>query len=78
MLSQCHCLVTTIPSESYFPEDKEEHNDYVQFHMQCKDGTEHRVLDYGRLVENRYYGKIFYVLIMDEKAIKKYYHLQGH
>ena len=59
-------------------EDKEEHNDYVQFHMQCKDGTEHRVLDYGRLVENRYYGKIFYVLIMDEKAIKKYYHLQGN
>ena len=40
-------------------------NDYVQFHFVKKDGSCHPVLDHGRIVENTYFGTIFYVLIMD-------------
>ena len=39
-------------------------NDYVQFHFVKKDGSCHPVLDHGRIVENTYFGTIFYVLIM--------------
>ena len=48
-------------------------NDYVRFHFAKKDGTYLPVLDHGRIVENRYYGNVFYVLIMDCALIESYY-----
>ena len=48
-------------------------NDYVQFHFAKKDGTYHPVLDHGRIVENTYYGRVFYVLIMDCALIETHY-----
>lgn len=48
-------------------------NDYVRFHFAKKDGTYIPVLDHGRIVENRYYGNVFYVLIMDCALIESYY-----
>ena len=48
-------------------------NDYVKFHFAKKDGTYHPVLDHGRIVRNRYYGNVFYVLIMDSALIESYY-----
>lgn len=48
-------------------------NDYVQFHFVKKDGTCHPVLDHGRIVENTYYGNVFYVLIMDCELLDTHY-----
>lgn len=48
-------------------------NDYVRFHFVKKDGSTKPVLDHGRIVQNRYYGNIFYVLIMDCALIDSYY-----
>ncbi len=48
-------------------------NDYVRFHFVKKDGTCRPVLDHGRIVENRYYGNVFYVLIMDCALVESYY-----
>lgn len=53
--------------------EKGHFNDYVYFHLQKEDGTFVRVLDHGRIVENKRYGKVFYVLIMDWRAIKEHY-----
>lgn len=48
-------------------------NDYVQFRFAKKDGTYHPVLDHGRIVENTYYGNVFYVLIMDCDLLEAHY-----
>lgn len=48
-------------------------NDYVQFHFVKKDGSCHPVLDHGRIVENTYFGTIFYVLIMDCALLDTHY-----
>lgn len=48
-------------------------NDYVQFHFATKDGGYKLVLDHGRIVDNEHYGRVFYVLIIDEKLIRKRY-----
>lgn len=48
-------------------------NDYVKFHFAKKDGTYRPVLDHGRIVKNRYYGNVFYVLIMDCALVEPYY-----
>lgn len=48
-------------------------NDYVSFSMVKKDGEQLYVLDHGRIVENAYYGKVFYVLIMDYASMKRHY-----
>ena len=48
-------------------------NDYVRFHFLKKDGTCRPVLDHGRLVKTRYYGNLFYVLIMDCELVESYY-----
>ena len=48
-------------------------NDYVQFHFVKKDGTCHPVLEHGRIVENTYYGNVFYVLIMDCELLDTHY-----
>lgn len=38
--------------------------DYVYYHLQKKNGDFLKVLDYGKIVENNHYGKVFYVLIV--------------
>ncbi len=48
-------------------------NDYVQFRFAKRDGTYHPVLDHGRIVENTYYGNVFYVLIMDCDLLEAHY-----
>ena len=48
-------------------------NDYVKFHFAKKDGSYHPVLDHGRIVKSRYYGNVFYVLIMDCTLVESYY-----
>lgn len=48
-------------------------NDYVKFHFAKKDGSYHPVLDHGRIVKSRYYGNVFYVLIMDCSLVESYY-----
>lgn len=48
-------------------------NDYVSFSMVKKDGTYRKVFDHGRIVENKYYGKVFYVLIMDQESVMRHY-----
>ena len=48
-------------------------NDYVQFHLATKSGAYKTVLDHGRIVDNAYYGRVFYVLIMDSEFIKSHY-----
>lgn len=50
-------------------------NDYVQFHFATKDGGYKLVLDHGRIVDNEHYGRVFYVLIIDEKLIRKRYEI---
>lgn len=48
-------------------------NDYVQFHFVKKDGSYHPILDHGHIVENTYYGNVFYVLIMDCALLETHY-----
>lgn len=48
-------------------------NDYVKFHFAKKDGSYYPVLDHGRIVKSRYYGNVFYVLIMDCTLVESYY-----
>lgn len=50
-------------------------NDYVQFHFATKDGGYKLVLDHGRIVDNEHYGRVFYVLIIDEELIRKRYEI---
>lgn len=51
-------------------------NDYVSFRLVKKDGTYRSVLDHGRLIHNRHYGDIFYVLFMDSDFIRERYQKQ--
>lgn len=53
--------------------EKSGNNDYVKFRFAKKDGTYHPVFDHGRIVKNRYYGNVFYVLIMDCALVESYY-----
>lgn len=48
-------------------------NDYVYYHMKKEDGSFTHVLDYGRIVENGRYGKVFYVLIMDFDLMNRHF-----
>lgn len=48
-------------------------NDYVRFHFAMKDGSYRDVLDHGRIVDSSYYGRVFYVLMMDSAFIKSHY-----
>ena len=48
-------------------------NDYVSFRLATKDGTYRHVLDHGRLIPNRHYGNVFYVMIMDSEFIRSHY-----
>lgn len=53
--------------------EKSGNNDYVKFRFAKKDGTYRPVFDHGRIVKSRYYGNVFYVLIMDCALIDSYY-----
>ena len=48
-------------------------NDYVSFSLVRKDGSREKVLDHGRIVDNSYYGRVFYVLLMSKKTIDSHY-----
>lgn len=48
-------------------------NDYVSFSLVRKDGTLRKVFDHGRIVNNSYYGRVFYVLMMDQEHIGQHY-----
>ena len=45
--------------------------DFVIYHICTKNGQYKKVIDYGRIVENNYYGKVFYVLLIDYDSIKE-------
>ena len=40
-------------------------NAYIHFQLRKADGSYLSVLDHGRIVESRQYGRVFYVLFMD-------------
>ncbi len=48
---------------------------HVEFPLLRKDGTQLSVFSHGRIVENNYYGTIFYMLITDAAALKGHYSL---
>ena len=48
-------------------------NDYVKFSLVRKDGTQIKVFDHGRIVESTYYGRVFYVLLLNEKMLNLHY-----
>nr|MCR5154150.1 diguanylate cyclase [Lachnospiraceae bacterium] len=46
-------------------------NDYVDYRIITKNGNTKNVIDNGRLVENEFYGDVFYVLIIDKDQRNK-------
>lgn len=48
-------------------------NDYVSFHLMRKGDKSIPVMDHGRIVESLQYGKVFYVLIMDQESMIRHY-----
>ena len=54
-------------------EEEGHSNHYVEFDLKKQDGTYLHILDHGRIVENGRYGKVFYVLLMDQKSMKRHY-----
>jgi len=54
--------------------DDADSNDYVSFTLVRKDGSHIKVFDHGRIVDNSYYGRVFYVLIMKRELIDKHYY----
>ena len=53
--------------------DSGNENDYIHFHLRKADGTYLSVLDHGRIVESRQYGKVFYVFFMDWEDLQLRY-----
>ena len=53
--------------------DAGNNNDYIHFHLRKADGTYLSVLDHGRIVDSQQYGRVFYVLFMDWKAMHIHY-----
>ena len=51
-------------------------NDYVSFSLVRKDGTLRKVFDHGRIVNNSYYGRVFYVLLMDQEHMEQHYRIK--
>lgn len=45
--------------------EREDEMDYVQYHIKRKDGSVHRIMDYGHLVHTETYGDVFYVFVDD-------------
>ena len=48
-------------------------NAYIHFQLRKADGSYLSVLDHGRIVESRQYGRVFYVLFMDWEAMHVHY-----
>ena len=48
-------------------------NDYVTFHFARQDGTYREILDHGRIMESRYYGRLFYVLFVEREMLREHY-----
>ncbi len=44
--------------------------DYVDYKIRTKSGAVREVIDVGRFVENEFYGKVFYVIILDKDEWK--------
>ena len=53
--------------------DSGNENDYIHFHLRKADGSNLSVLDHGRIVESRQYGKVFYVLFTDWEDMHIHY-----
>lgn len=45
--------------------------DRVTYRIICKDGSEKRVLDYGRFVHSELYGDVYYVLILENDVLEE-------
>ncbi len=54
--------------------DNSDCNDYVSFTLVRRDGSHIKVFDHGRIVDNSYYGRVFYVLIMKRELIDDHYY----
>lgn len=48
-------------------------NDYVEFSLVRKDGTQAKVFDHGRIVDSTYYGRVFYVLLLNKELLNLHY-----
>ncbi len=48
-------------------------NDYIHYQLRRQDGTYIPVLDQGRIVESERFGRVFYVLFMDWRAMQSHY-----
>lgn len=48
-------------------------NDYVKFNLVAKNGELKPVLDHGRIVNTEYFGRVFYVLIIDSALLATHY-----
>ncbi len=48
-------------------------NDYVKFNLVTKNGEFKPVLDHGRIVNTEYFGRVFYVLIIDSALLATHY-----
>lgn len=48
-------------------------NDYIHYQLRRQDGTYIPVLDQGRIVESKRFGRVFYVLFMDWQAMQSHY-----
>ncbi len=48
-------------------------NDYVKFNLVAKNGEPKPVLDHGRIVNTEYFGRVFYVLIIDSALLATHY-----
>lgn len=48
-------------------------NDYIHYQLRRQDGTYIPVLDQGRIVESKRFGRVFYVLFMDWRAMQSHY-----
>lgn len=42
-------------------------NDFVEYRIITKKGNVKRIIDNGRLVESKFYGKVFYVILIEEE-----------
>ena len=48
-------------------------NDYIHYQLRRQDGTYIPVLDQGRIVESKRFGRVFYVFFMDWQAMQSHY-----
>ena len=64
---------TQIESSIWEQIDSGNENDYIHFHLRKADGSYLSVLDHGRIVESRQYGRVFYVLFMDWEDMHIHY-----